>query len=577
VFEGLAGSPVLSRAVIVILLALHALLVIGTIRHNSLTCDEPVYIGAGRQYLETGNLRSTPLTLHPPLAYYVNSLLLLPVNFRADLLDIRNQPANVGTNLVFESGYDPDSLILLARLPILAVSVLLAALIYRWSKDSWGPAGALVSLFFYAFCPIVLAHAGLATIDIVFAATSTLFLYLFFGFLRKPSLINASYAGVALGLALLSKFTALILGPICLVCLVIHIVRLDRSDRWSTARQLGGLTLGIGVLAVLVIWAGYGFSCKVPDLLPGMESYPDRFFRQKPFWAAVRACNEHGVPVPLFPYVLGVHHQLHVSKIWTNNFLCGEISGGGWWYYYWFAFLVKTPISFLVCVFTASLATAGGRSGKLLGGAILTIAAIFSIPSPISIGVRYILPVYPLLCVYLGGVIWVLRTRLKSLLLALLCAWYLVSAVWSYPYYLAYFNELVGGPQNGYRYLVDSNLDWGQELETIAEYIRSNRPVNLKLKYLGPVEVMKYYGLRNTDLNDCSPAAGTWIVSATYLQGVALQNPGCHEWLQKIKPRTVLGHSVFVFDVEESDLAKLSGIQPSSPSGAANKTAEASP
>ncbi len=179
---------------------------------------------------------------------------------------------------------------------------------------------------------------------------------------------------------------------------------------------------------------------------------------------------------------------------------------------------------------------------------ILPMIVLFSLPSKINIGIRYILPLIPLLCILAGKVATIRSKYWKGALVAL-CLWYAGSAFWTYPHYLAYFNELVGGPRNGYKYLVDSNLDWGQSLDELAQHLQENNITGARIKYFGPPGVMRYYGLTNSDLNDCEPSPGIHAVSATYLQNLYLDNPRCHDWLRKLEPKKVLGYSIFIYDV----------------------------
>jgi hypothetical protein len=160
------------------------------------------------------------------------------------------------------------------------------------------------------------------------------------------------------------------------------------------------------------------------------------------------------------------------------------------------------------------------------------------------------LPLIPLLCVFAGKVASIKSKRWKQLLAAL-CVWYAVSAAWVYPHYLAYFNELVGGPREGYKYLVDSNLDWGQSLNELVAYLKTNKINNAKIRYFGPSGALEYYGLKNADLQDCEPSPGFWAVSATYLQNLYLDNPHCHDWLKDLKPREIIGYSIFIYEAPE--------------------------
>jgi len=544
--------------IVVALLAIHVVLAVGSMWHTSLTWDEPSYIGVGRQILETRNLEITALQLHPPLSYYLNSLLLLPLKFEPDRFGDAQYIYHkyIGPPLVFDSGYPPALLMFLARIPFVILSALLGAVVYRWSKEMYGPGAAVLSTFFYALCPTILAHCRLATADLLLAFTMSLTLYLFHKSLRDGSTGYTVSTGIALGLALLSKFTGLILIPTLLILAFRHWLKTRSAPSSCPTRRLGfGLILVFG-LAAIVVWAGYGFQFGLPFMPRWLRPEAQRLIGEKPFWHAVDWAARRGIRVPAYSYILGIYTQLAATRGWHDNFLLGRISQSGWWYFYWTAFLIKTPIPLIVCVAAALAARKNSserkQSESFLLLSMLPIVIFFSLPTRINIGIRYILPLFPLLCI-MAGKVAITRPAKWKWALVFLCAWYAGSAFWIHPNYLAYFNEFVGGPGNGYKYLVDSNLDWGQKLDELADYVNENNTTDAKIKYFGPPGVIEYYGLENADLNDCEPSPGLWVVSATYLQNLYLDDRHCHDWLRELEPKEVLGYSIFIYDVSEEE------------------------
>jgi len=416
----------------------------------------------------------------------------------------------------------------------------------------------VLSLFFYALCPTVLAHCRLATADVLLALNMTLAFYCFNRHLAHPSYARLAGTGVALGLSLLTKFTGLILIP---TFLLLSFIRWLKSREQSVGRLVPGrITVNILLIfgiAALVVWAGYGFQFCTPFMPEWLEPQAQRLLEEKPFWQAVDALATRGVRVPAYSYVLGIYTQLAAAKSWKDNFLFGQVSPTGWWYFYWAAFLIKTPLPFLLCIAASvgmrRLSIARNEDEGFLLLSILPMLIFFSLPTKINIGIRYILPLLPLLAILAGKTARV-ESRAWRRVLAILCIWYAGSALWIYPHYIAYFNEFVGGPSKGYKYLVDSNLDWGQNLDGLTEYLMKDGPVNPTIKYFGPPEVMEYYGLENTSLGDCEPSPGTWIISATYLQNLYLADSTCHDWLRKLEPKKVIGYSIFVYDVPQQKL-----------------------
>ncbi len=548
--------------IVLALVTVHVLLAFSSMRHLALTWDEPSYIGVGSQYILTHNPQIVALQLHPPLSYYLNSVLLLPLNLADARFHDPNflRGENIALALIFNSRWSPGLLLFLARAPFVLMSALLGVLLWRWSRQLYGETGGLVTLILSLFSPIILANSRLATPDIVLALTTAAALYFFHRYLLQPSLKRLLASGALLGLALLSKFTALLLIPTFLFVFVMHVfMRSKQATRPALKRQLAGFAAVFGI-AFVVVWAGYGFQFGVPFIPDWLQSQAERLVREKPFWRVAGLLAAKKIPVPAYSYVMGIYTQLAAAKGWKDNFLFGHISREGWWYFYWAAFLIKNTLPFLVCLATACLVVwklpIEKEDERLLLYSLAPLILFFSLPTKINIGIRYLLPLIPLLTVFAGKAALVFQGKRRAIL-AILCAWNIGAVLWVHPHYLAYFNELVGGPSNGYKYLVDSNLDWGQELERLADYLKENDIKGAHIRYFGPRWVLKYYGLRNSNPADCTPVPGVWAVSATYLQGLYLPDAACYHWLLKLHPKKVIGYSIFVYEVSEEDLKRF--------------------
>ncbi len=265
-----------------------------------------------------------------------------------------------------------------------------------------------------------------------------------------------------------------------------------------------------------------------------------------------------------------------------SAFLLGQVNVGGWWYYFPVLFAVKTPLPVLLLVgvglflFVRRWPWSWSRVWVwLLVGGIAGASLI----SRVNIGYRYLLPILPLLFVLIGGIWPTLRARGRWVLgLALL--WLVVDSAWLHPNYLAYFNQVVGGPNNGWRVAADSNLDWGQDVAALADFERAHLPEPYQVAWLGSVP-LGVYGIENgrpmpiwphgreeplTDpFYSPMPAAGSYVLSATQLQGVYLKNADRFAWFQEQEPADRIGYSLFVYDVPATGPAvglALSGIGP---------------
>jgi len=239
--------------------ALLMVLFVQTLAHartSSLTFDEGPHIAVGYAYLRTGDLRLQPVHIHPPLA---NVLAAAPLLLQPALPDPRQidgweiASLSAVTDAVVWQYPHPARMALAARLPIIGMTLLLAAVVCRWATDLWGPRGGLLALFLLAFDPNVIAHGSLVTTDMAVTLWGTASLFLAARALRCPRGSFAAGTGFLLGLALASKVSAVSLIPALLVLALLAPVPL----RHRLTAALGGLAL-----AALALWAVYRFEVR---------------------------------------------------------------------------------------------------------------------------------------------------------------------------------------------------------------------------------------------------------------------------------------------------------------------------
>jgi 4-amino-4-deoxy-L-arabinose transferase-like glycosyltransferase len=484
-------------AAVVLLLCLFSLQCLGSMRMKSATYDETTYYGIGKDILERGSWKAPLASDQPPLSYYIHSLPLL--GRPEDDLALRKR-----------LGY---AHLPAARRAMLPLALLLGLGVYLWSRSLMGRAAGLLSLVLYTFSPNMIAHARLITPDV----TLTCF-YFWTGFIVWLSVRNhrcylTAAAGAALGLALLSKFTAVLLVP-CLAGIV-------------------------AIVSLIVVNAGYGFR---GSLLPfekhSLEGARLSALAQTPVLRRIPA------PLPLL-YIKGFTHQHSIVQAGFPGFLMGEHSDRGWWYYFFVALAIKTPPALHVAVLggLAFVVACGhhplrARRARVSVLALPPLLLLFyaSFLNHINIGLRYVLPVLPYLHVAGGALVagatcMPAHRRMGGVAVGL-CA--LVSALTIYPHYLAYFNSYIGGPRNGYRYLIDSNLDWGQDKLLVQKYVdESAAPVKLE--------------------PGCEPTTGLVAVSANKLQGIYGDTGECYQWLKSYEPVDYVGYSWLVFDVPDGE------------------------
>src|SRR5262245_22926295 len=376
-------------------------LAIFSMRLDSATEDEPSHIAAGYLKLKYGYFDF--YKEQPPL---INSLSALPIAFgpyaiAAGWEDHTRNPRLVGRVLLYGSGNDADRILYLARLPIVGLFLLLVLLVYVWGLDiTRSRTAALLGASLAAFCPNLLAHARLATVDMGATFFCALGALTFLQLLRSPTAFRAAACGASVGLAALSKVSGLILLPWALLTAAVFLVRERRRLRQALARLLPRLLLA-SAAALLAIEAVY-----LAELTPSYIrlAYP-----------GLRTPWGH-LAIPLHEYVKNVTRVFRwVSQPFDRpQFLLGSFSFDGWWYYYPVALLLKTPITSLLLI-TGSLvclavphprrSREGGTPTALWRSdawALLLFVAIFlclACTSTLALGLRYVLPVYPFLYV----------------------------------------------------------------------------------------------------------------------------------------------------------------------------------
>lgn len=493
-------------------------------REKSVTSDEVAHLPAGYSYLATGRIVLNPM--HPPLLKELAALPLLALGARipAGAPDLR-EPLPVTAQWEFGEKFllsqDADRLLFWGRMPIVLLSVALAVVVARWSADLWGPAGGLLALALYVFDPTITAHAELVTTDVGMAFFATWFFDLLRRWRRAPCFGRLVGAGIVLGCALGSKFSAVIVVPMAAALLLVVGVDRGRRNPLSLAVALAAMV----ALAALVLWAIYLFPL-------------DPFF------------YVHGLA-----WVNGDHNPraLHM--------LLGELKPGGWPHYLSVAWLLKTPIPELLLLAGAiALFARGGRTDwREEAFVIVPALGFFAANSLLAdpIGVRYLIPCLPFFFIFTARLAAAVRgaSRPAVAALVLLVVWDGAEYAAIAPDHLSYFNELAGGPSGGLRWLDDSNVDWGQGLIQLRRWLDRHPLPRYRLCYFGSFEP-RYYGIEGAEIPMdalASPPPGeTLILSANCVARVRAwlardHDDGPENWLAHATPQAVVGHAYYVY------------------------------
>jgi len=526
--------------------------------HASAVVDEPAHLTAGYLALATGDFAVN--REHPPLVKLLAALPLLrlaPALPAAPAMDRRGEDFEFAYSRAFlYEANDADRLLNAARLPIVALTMLLAAAAWLWGLRLLGNIPALAVLAWIAFEPNLLAHGRLVTTDAA-AATFTL---LFFASLERAMdgahrRLFIGLAGSALGLALLSRYSCALLVPLAGVSLAIET---RRTVRERIAILLAALGTGLLVLNAFYLAAtgslgGAPFPLAASAGAP-MQSEPLVSMESDPVmrWAPI--------PVPrlwLEGLDLARWKNLHVEG---PGYLNGEFSGKGWWSYFLLALGMKMTIPSIVASLLGivlalrGLVSRDAASRTIVAwvlapamGLILLVTAL----TKAQIGLRYVLPAIPLLCLVaalpftripdLG------RWRLVAAVLATLALqWHTATSLRVHPYHLAYFNEAAGGPDRGHTHLVDSNLDWGQDLVGVKRFMEREGLDGINLYYFGTADPA-YYGI----VRWVPPRPGYYAVSATHLAGVYLPDRDYLAPFRGMTPVASIGHSILVYQLPQ--------------------------
>jgi hypothetical protein len=341
-------------------------------------------------------------------------------------------------------------------------------------------------------------------------------------------------------LALLSKYSA-VLVAISLALLVIVPAIFRRSGIEPPSWRLRHLAL-IFLAALLTVNAGYLFH---GSFLP----LAGNAFRSSLFQKLAGFGIFRHIPLPLpHAYVMGMDWQHSVIENGFLSYLLGEKAQRGWFQFYLVAFFLKTPTAFILLLCLTA------RKGRDRLQWIIWVPAIlfplyFSV-FRLSRGIRYILPIYPLLCVWIGQLGAPARDKPASSILKLavlsLLAWHAASSILVAPHYVAYFNEIGGGPKNGINLLFESDFDWGQEMKGLSAYLRDKKIDRIKLAYFSTADPA-HYGIKFEPLPCEVPAkraVGLIAASATVLQVW-----GCYDWLRDYKPVDTVGYTIFIYAI----------------------------
>ena len=391
--------------------------------------------------------------------------------------------------LLYGGGNDGDAMLFAGRLIQIGLTLLTGLVVFIWTRRATGNDWvALLGLALWTFNPMAIAYGHLTNTDIGVTFGMTLALYGWSRFLEEPSQRLAIFCGAATGLALTLKFTAIILAPIYAITLALFWQRLILSP--IRLAKLTGISLLAMWAVIMLVYFPRWTPVRAPTALEIATLNIPAWFRN---WRLLL------IP-PDFFKVIAI--ALAQSKSGYDTYLLGEWSHYGWWYYFPLAFFFKSPLAFIVLILGGAwVFLRKARSARSLEATAWLATVVYlgmAMSSNFNLGVRHLLPIVPLLAVGVGCAVHRLANHRLQIAATGLLIWQVVVVVLAYPLYIQFFSEAVGGARNGYKYLCDSNYDWGQDAHRLKTYLETKGIQHIYLNYHGTQFSTEYLKIPNT-------------------------------------------------------------------------------
>lgn len=586
------GSRFPVRLSVGCILGLHVALLAWTAYRNSPVRGEVAHLSAGVSHCVLGNFDL--YRVNPPFIRTIAALPVLAAHPKTDWRRFGSSRLNryeydIAVDFVRANGPRTFWLVTLGRWMAISFSTLTCYFCFLWAKSLYGTSAGILAMLLWSFCPFSLGLGSVLVPDSHVAALSLMTVYAFSCWLDHPTWLLALAFGTSLGIAILCKFTALILWPwLPFLWVVNRIVRPATPGRREWLRQTCMLTSALAI-SVFVINCGYLFEGTFSafktlrfqsGLFTGVSSLqqcpPDGANRFSGTWLGE-------LPVALPTNMLqGIDAQRLDFERGSPSYLHGQWSSRGWWYYYLYAFAVKLPLGTWCLIIAAVFMTFLGRSSPTtFRGEGIVLATFFlvlvfvSSQTGFSAHSRYSLPALPFLYVWTSRVAVVFvpdRRRLSTLVIAGLATsalvWSVGSSLYVYPHSLSYFNEFAGGPHQGPKHLLDSNVDWGQDLLYLDRWLKRHPDHRLDGLAYHAWFRPDYIGFRKTkkppndahppeqkyDGLDCGPLPGLYAVSVNLLYDPARN----YTYFGQFSPIAKAGYSIYIFDIsfEEANNAR---------------------
>jgi hypothetical protein len=528
------------------------------------TWDEGIHIVAGYSYLKLGDYSWN--VEHPPLVKIVSALPLALMGLAAQPYEAdgkRKDQVRYGIDFLYKNRRDADSILLAARSANILLTLLFACAVAWWTRSRYGPEAGLAAATLCAFDPNLMAHGRYVTTDFPVTVFFFFACVLWVEYLEEASPRRLLAAAAALGLALITKFSAVLLLPALAILYAACWIRRPREFPVRRAALAAATLAATVVLMVGVVYWPETVRCWRTNV-PRLSTL---VVRGNPTGEILFYLGRK-LHLPAHAYLYGLNAVADHNAGGHSGYLLGMRSETGWWYYFPVVFAVKSTMAALgaaLLLLGAGLWQAWRRqwvSPMVLGLAVPPVLYfVFSMTSGINIGMRHILPVYPFLYVGVAGWLATRANRRPGVyVLAALAALQIGECARITPDYLAFFNELAGGPGRGPEYLVDSNIDWGQDVKKLGLWLDAhagNR--RARVYYFGNAQ-MRYYKIDEMGYPGPLDQKG-WdaideycVANVTPLEGVYVPLNDLAR-LRLRQPVAKIGWSMYVYDLRKPKAA----------------------
>lgn len=542
---------------------------------DSLTTDEKAHIPAGYSYVNHGDFRLNPE--HPPLLKSLSGISLLATKKLwggNDFVDKQSWQQGdqwqAGEDFIFKSQNNADRLIFIARIPTILLYLGIGLVLFFFLTSIFNKWIGLTVSAMFLFSPSVIAHSHLVTTDIPIAFFFLTTIVSYYKFLvskddKKKKWFYFTF--ISLALAFLTKFSAILLVPTMFLMVTAFSFYKSRKEivRPGAVFKKEFLNfLKILLFMLIPLYILYFVVCIKynPSSYHNLVNETFQLSSEEGLRAFLNSFSSNVFLRPIGQFLLGFIMVFFHVAIGHTAFLLGEISNKGWWYFFPITFLFKVTIPTIALFIIGIIFGFVKRNKKyfvLFTSTIILIVLYFLISmfGSLDLGIRHLLPIFPFMFIVIAaGIyeIWKLKNDWPRAIVAILFLWHVLGSFINFPSYLSYFNQLVIGKSKK-DILVDSSLDWGQDLKRLKKYVDKRGIKKIKIDYFGGADPAYYFKDNYiTYYSYLGKTRGWFAVSATNI--IISEDPysslphESYKWLDKYEPETIIGDSIYVYNIK---------------------------